>query len=68
MQITKRNDIILVANEASTSLAGRIATELRIMPRQMLKKHFRDGEIYHAFPEDIAGRDLVVVGATHTPR
>lgn len=65
MQITKRNDIILVANEASTSLAGRIATELRIMPRQMLKKHFRDGEIYHAFPEDIAGRDLVVVGATH---
>jgi ribose-phosphate pyrophosphokinase len=30
----------------------------------MTKKCFSDGEIYHAFPEDIAGRDLIIIGAT----
>lgn len=64
MQITKRNDIILVANEASTPFAKKVAAELRITPRKMIKKCFQDGEIYHAFPEDIAGRDLIIIGAT----
>jgi len=31
----------------------------------VVKKRFCDGEIYHALPADLAGRDVVIVGATH---
>ncbi|MGV1098010.1 ribose-phosphate diphosphokinase [Thiovibrio sp. JS02] len=64
MQSTDRENIILVANEASGEFAQKVAAELRIPFHPMQKKFFSDGEIYHAFPEDIAGRDLIIIGAT----
>jgi len=32
----------------------------------MIRKDFADGEKYHAFPEDIAGKTLIIVASTHT--
>lgn len=59
------HDTIILANEASEALGRRIAQCLDFPFTRAQKKFFTDGEIYHAFPEDIAGRDVVIVGATH---
>lgn len=62
--MTLPNEIIILANEASESLARRIAVQLDIPFTRALKKFFTDGEIYHAFPRDLAGMHVVIVGAT----
>jgi ribose-phosphate pyrophosphokinase len=31
----------------------------------MKRGQFADGEIFHIFPNDIAGRDLIIIGTTH---
>ncbi len=64
MQSTDRKDIILIANEASGEFAEKVAAELRVPFSRMQKQRFADGEIHHAFPEEIAGRELIVIGAT----
>jgi ribose-phosphate pyrophosphokinase len=56
---------VLVANEASTPLARKVADDLGIEFSEMIRKRFSDGERYHAFPAEINQRDLIVVGATH---
>jgi len=61
----KRDNIILVANEASTPLAIRVAAQLNVQFTEVIRKRFADGECYHAFPESISGKDLVIVGVTH---
>ena len=57
---------MVVANEASTELGRKVASSLGLPFSEMIRKRFADGEIYHAFPVDVAGRDLIIVGATHT--
>ncbi len=63
--MTFPEDIIILSNEASESLARRIALQLDIPFTRVLKKFFTDGEVYHAFPQDISGKYIVIVGATH---
>lgn len=63
--MTDFHNIIVLANEASEALGRRIAKTMNITFTRVQKKFFSDGEIYHAFPDDIAGRDVVVIGATH---
>jgi ribose-phosphate pyrophosphokinase len=65
MKSIVRNNIVLTANEASEDLAAKLARELGVDFTQMQKNRFADGEISHVFPVDIAGRDLIIVGATH---
>jgi len=60
------NDLILVANEASTELGRKVAGYLGIPFSEMIRKTFADGECYHAFPRSIAGSNLIIVGATPT--
>ena len=60
-----RDDIMLVANEASTDLARKVADELGRPFSEMIRKRFADGECYHAFPGDLAGKKLVIIGTTH---
>ncbi len=57
---------ILTANRASTPLARRIADRLGIDFCGMIRKRFADGEIYHAFADEISGRDVIIIGATHS--
>ena len=61
-----KEDLILVANEASTVLARKVAERLEIPFSEMLRRRFADGEGYHAFPRSIAGKHLIIIGATHT--
>jgi len=60
------NEIVLVSTSASEELAAKIAAHLRLPLVPMIKKVFADGETYHAFPETISGKDLVIIGATHS--
>ncbi len=64
--MSAREDIILVANEASSDLARKVADRLDIGFSEMLRRRFADGECYHAFPRSIAGKNLIIIGATHT--
>jgi ribose-phosphate pyrophosphokinase len=57
---------MVVANAASTELGRKVAEALGLPYQAMIRKVFADGETYHAFPEDVAGRDLIIIGATHT--
>ncbi len=61
-----KEDLILVANEASTELARKVADRLEIPFSEMLRRKFADGEGYHAFPRSISGKHLIIIGASHT--
>jgi ribose-phosphate pyrophosphokinase len=64
--MSNRNEYMLVANEASTDLARKVAKKLKISFTAMIRQRFADGERYHSFPEDVAGKNLIIIGATHT--
>jgi ribose-phosphate pyrophosphokinase len=59
------HNLVLVANEASTPLARKVADLLGVEFSEMIRKRFSDGELYHAFPASISEKDLVIIGATH---
>ena len=61
----ERDEIMMVANEASTGLARKVARELDRPFSEMVRKRFADGECYHAFPGDLAGKKLIIIGTTH---
>lgn len=63
--MTNRENVILVAGEASTELGYKVAERLWMPFTEMVYKRFADGERYHAFPQSISGKDLVIVGVTH---
>ncbi|MCL7488011.1 MAG: ribose-phosphate diphosphokinase [Desulfobulbaceae bacterium] len=62
--MTPRNNILLISNQSSRELARKVADELNIPLTDMIMKRFADGELYHAFPCDISGMDIVIVAAT----
>ncbi|CAK8720781.1 MAG: ribose-phosphate pyrophosphokinase [Candidatus Electronema aureum] len=64
--MTRRENILLLATQDSVLLADKVASELKIECTPMVRKQFADGEIYHAFPRDVSGVDMVIISATHT--
>lgn len=60
----KKKNIIIVSNRAATRMATDVARELDIPVTEMITRTFADGELYHAFPRDIAGHDLVIIAST----
>jgi ribose-phosphate pyrophosphokinase len=62
--MTPRKNILLISNQSSRELAHRVAEELNTPLTDMIMKRFADGELYHAFPCDISGMDIVIVAAT----
>lgn len=60
----RRKNIVLIANRSAIRMAADVARELDIPVTEMITRTFADGEIYHAFPRDIAGHDLVIVANT----
>lgn len=62
--ITPRGNILLISNQASRDLAQKVSVELGIPFTEMTMKRFADGEVYHAFPGDISGMDIVIIAAT----
>jgi ribose-phosphate pyrophosphokinase len=59
-------DIIITANEASETLGKKIAKEMGLEFTKVTKKYFADGEIHHSFPEKFAGKDIIIVGSSHS--
>ncbi len=64
--MTRRENILLLATTDTVPLADKIALELQVVCTPMIRKEFADGEIYHAFPCDVSGRDIIIIAATHT--
>lgn len=62
--MTQRNNLILVSNHATSEMAMEVARELGIPVTGMITRTFADGEVYHAFPRDIAGHDLIIIAST----
>jgi ribose-phosphate pyrophosphokinase len=62
--MTSRSNILLISNQASRELAHKVSEELNIPLTEMIMRRFADGELYHAFPRDISGMDIVIVAAT----
>ncbi len=59
-------ECIIVACEDSTPLGRSIAKELGVDFSELNRKQFADGELYHAFPSEVAGKHLIIVGSTHS--
>jgi ribose-phosphate pyrophosphokinase len=61
----KKDNVVVVANQASSQLGQMVAERMWVPFTEMVRKRFADGEWYHAFPVDIAGKHLVILGCTH---
>lgn len=59
-----RKNILLLANQASRELARKVSAELQVPVTEMIRKEFSDGEMYHAFPSDISGKELIIIAST----
>lgn len=62
--MARRENIVLIANRSAARMAADVARELDIPVTEMITRTFADGEIYHAFPRDIAGHELVIIANT----
>lgn len=62
--MTPRKNILLIANYVSRELARKVGDELHIPFTEMVTRRFADQELYHAFPCDISGMDIVIIAAT----
>jgi len=62
--MSRRTNIVLIANRSAARMAADVAREMDIPVTEMITRTFADGEIYHAFPRDIAGHDLVIFANT----
>ena len=60
----RRKNIILIGTDSASALTAKVARELDVAVTEMITRDFADGEIYHAFPRDIAGCDLVIIANT----
>jgi ribose-phosphate pyrophosphokinase len=63
--MTRRENILLLATRDTVPLADKVAAELQVVCTPMVCKDFADDEIYHAFPCDVSGRDIVIIASTH---
>lgn len=61
-----KENVVLVSNQASALLGNRLAERLWVPFTEMETTQFADGEICHAFPKTVAGKDLVILGVTHS--
>ncbi len=60
----ERKQPILIANRASQEMGARVAALLGLELTAMHIREFADGEIYHAFPKNLSGHDLIIIAAT----
>jgi len=62
--MSRRKNLILISTRSAARLAEGVARELDLPLTAMITRTFADGEIFHAFPRDIAGHDLVIIANT----
>jgi ribose-phosphate pyrophosphokinase len=64
MKQTSIKDLIILSNQQSEPLAREIADLLHSPFTEMYREQYSDGEIYHSFPAEISGRDVIIIAAT----
>ncbi len=64
--MTRRENILLLATKDTIPLADKVAVELQVVCTPMVCNQFADGELYHAFPCDVSGRDIIIIASTAT--
>ncbi len=64
--MTRRENILLLATKDTIPLADKVAAELQVVCTPMVCNQFADGELYHAFPCDVSGRDIIIIASTAT--
>lgn len=62
--MAKKRHIVLLATKRSETQGRNVAARLDLPFTGMKRQVFADGELYHAFPLDVAGRDVIIIGAT----
>lgn len=60
----RSKNLVLISNRSAARLAADVARQLDIPLTEMVTRTFADGEVYHAFPRDIAGHDLIIIANT----
>ena len=64
MKYISRENLLLIANQQTVDLAAKVGDHLQVPLTQMIHRQFADGELYHAFPADVSGRDVVLIAST----
>jgi len=64
MKYISRDNLLLISNRKTADLAARVGDQLQVPLTEMIQRQFADGELYHAFPADVSGRDVVLIAAT----
>lgn len=65
MRTAAKENITVISNQASETLAQKVATKLNLPFTEIERRQFKDGEIYHKLPlENIDGKDIVIIAAT----
>ncbi len=64
MKYISRDNLLLISNKRTTDLAAKVGDRLHVPLTEMIYKQFADGEIYHAFPVDVSGRDVILIAST----
>ena len=64
MKYISRDNLLLISNRKTADLAARVGDQLQVRLTEMIQRQFADGELYHAFPADVSGRDVVLIAAT----
>ena len=60
----RRKNIVLISTRSAVDITAKVARELDVPVTEMITRTFADGELFHAFPRDIAGCDLVIIANT----
>ncbi|HHD57343.1 MAG TPA: ribose-phosphate diphosphokinase [Desulfobulbaceae bacterium] len=59
-----RENLLLIANQQTVELAAKVGDQLQVPLTEMIHRRFADGELYHAFPADVSGRDVILIAST----
>ncbi len=65
MKKTTLENIVVLANEASHELGAKVAAHLGTRLTPVGRHIFADGEIYHSFSADLAGKDVIIIGSNY---
>lgn len=64
MKYIPRENLLLIANQQTVELAAKVGDQLQVPLTEMIHRRFADGELYHAFPADVSGRDVILIAST----
>ncbi|RUM38917.1 MAG: ribose-phosphate pyrophosphokinase [Desulfobulbus sp.] len=64
MKYISRDNLLLISNARTADLAAKVGDQLQVPLTEMIHRQFADGELYHAFPADVSGRDVVLIAST----